>query len=121
MVSGEKFPIFKSAMGLTVYIEQIVRGFEKYHKYTIGVDLREKSKDMLFLINRANLSDNRVEALIQLRDGCEEMKILLQLSKELKAFRSFKQFEYSSLLSVGICKQAQAWLNTQKKSARVYR
>jgi len=118
VMSGEKFPIFKSAMGLSVYIEQIVRGFEKYHKYTIGIDLRERSKKILFLINRAYLSNNRVDELINLRDGCEEMKILLQLSKELKAFRSFKQFEYSSMLTVGICKQAQAWLNAQKNYKR---
>ncbi len=119
-IQSNNFPIFKSAMGLTVYIEQIVRGFEKYHKYTIGIDLREMSKKILFLINRANLSDNRVEALIRLRDSCEDMKILIQLSKELKAFRSFKQFEYSAMLLVGICKQAQAWLNAQKNNARVH-
>ena len=109
------FPILKSAMGLAIYMEQIVRGFEKYHKYTIGVDLRERSKSILFLINRANLSDDRVKALTGLRDGCEDMKMLLQLSKELKAFRSFKQFEYSSLLTVGICKQAQSWLGYHQK------
>ena len=109
-MESRNFPIFKSAMDLSVYIEQIVRGFEKYHKYTIGVDLREGSKAMLFLINRANLSSDKGGALIRLRDGCEDMKMLLQLAKELKAFRSFKQFEYSSLLTVSICKQAQAWL-----------
>ncbi len=52
---SQNFPIFKSAMGLSVYIEQIVRGFEKYHKYTIGVDLRERSKAMLFLICRVGI------------------------------------------------------------------
>jgi len=83
-------PIYKSALELAVYIEQIVRTFEKYHKYTMGVDLRQKSKALLFGVNRANMSENRVEALTQLRDICEEMKMLLQLSKELQAFKSFK-------------------------------
>ena len=55
MVS-ENLPVFKSAMELAVYMEQIVRGFEKYHKYTMGVELRHKSKEILFLINRANLN-----------------------------------------------------------------
>jgi hypothetical protein len=114
-LQSKNFPIFKSAMDLTVYIEQIVKGFEKYHKYTIGVDLRERSKEILFLINRANLSNDRVVALTNLRDSCEDMKILLQLCKELKAFRSFKQFEYSALLTVGICKQAQSWLKYQQR------
>lgn len=109
-MSSCNLPIYKSALELARYIEEIVRGFEKYHKYTMGVDLRHKSKEILFAISSANLSSNRVEALERLRDRCEEMKVLIELSKELKAFRAFKQFEYSSLLSVGVCKQAQAWL-----------
>ncbi len=32
----ENLPIYRSAMNLIVYIETIVRGFEKYHKYTFG-------------------------------------------------------------------------------------
>jgi len=114
-MGSENLPIFKSAMGLAVYMETIVKGFEKYHKYTMGVELRQKSKEILFLINRANLSENKVETLIELRDSCEDIKMLLQLSKELKVFRSFKQFEHSSLLTVGLCKQAQAWLISQKR------
>ena len=55
-MNSENLPIFKSALALAVYMEQIVKGFEKYNKYTIGVDLREKSKNILYLINRANLS-----------------------------------------------------------------
>jgi len=114
-MSSENLPIFKSAMGLAIYMEQIVRGFEKYHKYTVGSDLRTQSKEILFLINRANLSSNRKEVLLRLRDRCEDMKMLIQLCKELKAFRSFKQFEYSSMLTVGICKQAQGWLGSQQR------
>ena len=113
-MGSENLPIYKSAMGLALYMEQIVRGFEKYHKYTMGVELRQKSKMLLFLISRANLSEDRVVLLTKLRDGCEDMKVLIQLSKELEAFGSFKQFEYSSMLTVGICKQVQGWLKASK-------
>ena len=115
-MSNIALPIYKSALALAVYMEQIVRGFEKYHKYTIGVDLRQKSKELLFNIGHANLAENKIVALTKLRDSCEEMKMLIQLSKELQAFKSFKQFEHSSLLAVTVCKQAQAWLNTTKRS-----
>lgn len=118
MITNENLPIFKSALELAVYMEKIVKGFEKYNKYTIGIDLREKSKTILYLINRANLSKDKKEALTNLRDSCEEMKILIQLCKELQAFRSFKQFEYSSMLVVGVCKQAQGWLGMHKRGKR---
>ena len=107
----ENLPIYKSTMDFCVYIETIVKSFEKYHKYTLGNDLRESSKQILFLIHRANMSEEKKDKLIILRDKCEDMKMLIQLAKELKAFVSFKQFEYSSKLIVEICKQSQAWLN----------
>ncbi|MCP4969692.1 MAG: hypothetical protein GY932_03730, partial [Arcobacter sp.] len=61
-----------------------------------------------------------LEKLVQ---KCEEMKMLLQISKELKAFRSFKQFEHSSKLCVEVCKQSQSWYNYFKsdKTAGVLR
>jgi len=109
-------PIYKSALELAVYMEKIVKEFEKYHKYTMGVDLRQKSKTLLFTIGHANLAEDKIVALTKLRDTCEEMKMLIQLSKELQVFKSFKQFEHSSLLTVMVCKQAQAWLNATKRS-----
>jgi len=54
-VSKESFPIFRSALELCVYTETIVKGFDRYHKYTIGEDMRKFSKDMLFIINRVGL------------------------------------------------------------------
>ena len=107
----ENLPIYKSSMEFCVYIETIVKSFDKYHKYTIGNDLREYSKELLFLIHRANIHEQKRDKLIVLRDKCEDMKMLIQLAKELKAFKSFKQFERSSKLLVDICKQSQAWLN----------
>ena len=116
MAGSETLPIYKSALSLAVYMEQIVRGFEKYHKYTMGVELREKSKTLLFAINRVNMSDDKVKALATLRDACEDMKVLIQIAKELQSFKNFKQFEHSSLLTVTVCKQAQAWLGATKRS-----
>jgi hypothetical protein len=107
----ENLPIYKSVMDLCVYIEIIVKSFEKYHKYTIGHDLREHSKEILFLVHRANMYEEKREKLLILRDKCEEMKMLIHLAKELNAFVSFKQFEHSSKLLVSICKQSQAWYN----------
>lgn len=107
----EELPIYKAGLDFAVYMETIVKSFQKYEKYTVGEDLRNYSKELLFLIHRANISEDKKEKIEALRDKCEELKMLIQLCKELKAFRSFKQFEHSSKLLVGICKQSQAWLN----------
>ena len=108
-----QLPIFKSALDFVVYIETIVKNFEKYHKYTIGTDLREYAKKILFLIHRANIArEERYNILCELRDVCEDTKMLIVVSKELKAFNSFKSYEHSSKLIVNICKQSQSWLNS---------
>jgi hypothetical protein len=41
-------------MDLTIYFETIVRNFTRYHKYTLGSELREKSREIVGLIIKAN-------------------------------------------------------------------
>lgn len=115
----DNLPIFRSCMNLVVYIETTVRTFEKYHKYTIGADLRTRSQSLLFLIQRANMAQDKSDLLLQLRDECEAVKMTILIAKELKAFRSFKQFEHCVKLGVDVCKQAQAWLGAATKPAGV--
>ncbi|MCP4491570.1 MAG: hypothetical protein GY820_30325 [Gammaproteobacteria bacterium] len=54
MARYEHLPIYKKAMDLTIYFEKIVRNFSRYNKYTLGSDLREKSRKIVELIIKAN-------------------------------------------------------------------
>ncbi len=45
-------PIFKQALDLNVYIEETVRNFSRFHKYGIGTELREKTREVLYAIYR---------------------------------------------------------------------
>ncbi len=114
----DNLPIYKSALDLVVYIETIVKGFDKYHKYTIGEDLRNYSKELLFLIQRANMSKEREAELLKLRDKAEEVKMLIRVTQELKIFKGFKQFEHCSKMSFEVCRQAQAWLSSVARVQR---
>ena len=113
----DNLPIYKSALDLCVYVETVVKSFDRYFKYTIGSDLREQSKRILFAIHKANRSYEKRALLEKLVDYCEEFKMLIQLCKELKAFKSFKQFEYISKKSVQMAKQSQAWYNYFSKNS----
>jgi len=46
MARSEHLPIYKKAMEIALYFEQIVRNFSRYNKYTIGSDLRNKSREI---------------------------------------------------------------------------
>ena len=54
MARYEHLPIYKTAMDLTVYLDQVVRNFSRYHKYTLGSDLRQQSRELVTVIIRAN-------------------------------------------------------------------
>ena len=54
MARYEHLPIYKTAMDLTVYLEQVVRNVSRYHKYTLGTDLRQQSRELVTVIIRAN-------------------------------------------------------------------
>ena len=43
MAQYEHLPIFKKAYDLTLYFEKIVRNFSRYHKYSVGAELRQLS------------------------------------------------------------------------------
>lgn len=50
----ENLPVFKAALDLAVYFEKTVHHFARYHKYTIGTDLKNLSRSILILIARAS-------------------------------------------------------------------
>jgi hypothetical protein len=63
MARYEHLPIYKKAMDLTVYFEKIVRNFTRYHKYTLGSELREKSREIVALIIKANSTVEKLPTL----------------------------------------------------------
>ena len=40
MARYEHLPIYKQAMDVAVYFEKTVANFNRYHKYTLGTELR---------------------------------------------------------------------------------
>ncbi len=111
----ENLPIYKASLDFCVYMEQIVRNFDRYHKYTIGTDLRENAKKILFLIHRANIdTQNKEKHIKSLIFTVEDTKVLINLAKELKVYKSFKSYEHSLKLVVLVVRQAQAWYKNLK-------
>ena len=59
MARYEHLPIFRDAYDLAVHMEKIVRNFSRYHKYTLGTELRNKSRAILESIVKANNARER--------------------------------------------------------------
>lgn len=115
MARYEHLPIYKKAMDLTIYFEKIVRNFSRYHKYTLGSELREKSREIVELIIRTNSTEKRLSLLLELRERLEGLKVLIRICKEVKAFNRFNSYVYASDLVVDLCRQNEGWIKGQKK------
>ncbi len=71
MARYEHLPIYKAAFDLAGHVEKIVRNFSRYHKYTLGTELRDCSRNVLKRIIVANASRVREPMLLQLRQDLE--------------------------------------------------
>ena len=109
----ENLIVYKKALELAVYFERTVRGFERYHKYTIGADLKNISRRILVLIAKANTKQFRKDCLTEALDKLEELKIIIHLCQEVKVFHSFKSFEFATKSVIEISKQCEGWMRSQ--------
>jgi hypothetical protein len=56
MARYEHLPIYRDALPLAVHFEKIVMGFSRYHKYTLGSELRNASRKVVTLIIQRKMS-----------------------------------------------------------------
>ena len=101
-------------MEVTAYVEEIVQHFSRYHKYSIGSELRDKCREVLYIIYKIYFSKDKKVAVEKLRNSIEELKIIVFLANEIKALKSFKQFEILSRYCFELGSQAQGWLKSLK-------
>ncbi len=118
MARYEHLPIYKKAMDLAVYIENAVRGFSRYHKYSIGADLRHLSRKVVTLIISANSREDMLVELLTLRDRIEELKVVINICKEVKAFRSFTAFQTAAEAAVDLGRQSEGWIKSARQRSR---
>jgi hypothetical protein len=117
MAKYDHLPIYKKALELTVYVEDTVKNFSRFHKYAIGARLRDACWEIVTTIVKANNTQvaQRRELLVKLRDKAEEIVIALTVAKELKAFSSFNSFQHAAKLALDLSRQSEGWLKSAGK------
>lgn len=116
MARYEHLPIYRDALNLAVHFEKIVAGFSRYHKYTLGTELRNASRKTVTLIIQANNQSDKLPGLIALRDHLEELLLLVRIAKEAQAFKSFNAYSYVVDLTAKVCRQNEGWLKSQSRN-----
>lgn len=110
MARYEHLPIYRGAFDLAVHIEKIVRNFSRYHRYTLGTELRNRSREILEQVIAANESGDRAQRLLVLRQQLEGLKVLARLCHESGGFSSTRSYLHVADLVVNLAKQNEGWL-----------
>ena len=112
MARYEHLPIFREAYDLAVHIEKIVRNFSRYHKYTLGTDLREKSRIVMERIVKANNARDRASHLLELRQELESFKVTARLCQDSGGFSSTRSYLHVAERITTIARQNEGWLKS---------
>ena len=104
-------PIWRDSSRLLVLIEEAVKRFPRYHKYTLGSDLRRQAMNLHRLLVRALNAQGpeRARWVERLNLAVDDIKLMIQLGKEIQAFQSFRQFEEIAGLAVQVGRQSGLW------------
>ena len=115
MVNYENLAVYKSAFDLCVYFEKIVKNFGKGHKFTIGADLKNKSREIAIQVVRANISNTKIKDIQELIILIEELKMIVRLCQETNGFSNKNSYSYVSKLLTNLSNQANNWLLCSQK------
>jgi hypothetical protein len=120
---NNNYPIWRDANRLLLEVEQAVKHFPRYHKYTLGTELRQQAMLICQLVARAWREKTQNLAILKrLVATVDDLKIQLQLGKELQVFQNFSVFERLAVLTVTVGKQSGGWLrHSQSKQPEVSR
>jgi len=100
---------------VAVHFEKVVAGFSRYHKKTLGSELRNQSREVVGLVVKANAARDKRADLLRLREALDELLITVRIAKEAHAFWSFKSFQFAIEQVVSVCRQNEGWLRSLRK------
>jgi hypothetical protein len=60
----------------------------------------------------------KLTALLTLRDMIEELKVVIRICKEIKAFRGFTAFQTAAEAAVDLGRQSEGWIKSVKQNKR---
>ncbi|HOB72548.1 MAG TPA: four helix bundle protein [bacterium] len=109
MKNYDNMKMYRSAFSLMLYIEEEVAKFPRYHKYSIGSEIRKMIFEIVTMLAgfNENQCDKKVEIMKQILKEIEKLKIKLALSREIKAFKSYNTWFHAAEMLYEISAQGE--------------
>jgi len=113
--------VYESAYGLCLYIDKLVNRFTRPSRYSIGIDIKDSSREILKLVVRLKTRRNKRPILLKLREEIEEIRVLLDLCHDLQAFTDADSYDHAMQLLKVISEENERLLIIHKKNNRLTR
>jgi hypothetical protein len=110
MARYDHLPIYRSAMKLAVHLENTVRAFPRYVKYTLGSEMRQCSQRIVALVIQANSERDKQGTLNELRRMVEQLLVQARICQETNGFKTFAAFCATVELAGEVARQNEGWL-----------
>jgi hypothetical protein len=112
MFSGAP-PVARLSHRILADVENAVRRFPRFHKFSVGADLRAHSMQVARCVHKAwRDGEQRAARVSELCSAVDDLKISMQLGKAVKAFGSFAEFEALAKLVNELGAQSGGWLKS---------
>lgn len=112
-------PIARLSHRILGDVETAVRRFPRFHKYSVGADLRAHAMQVARCIHKAwRDAEQRLPRVMEVCSAVDDLKISMQLAKQVRAFGSFAEFEALALLVNEIGQQSGGWLKKLQSKGR---
>jgi hypothetical protein len=108
MAIHTELPIYKVAYDLLDAITDLAKNMPRDFKASIGGKLRDECVEIVVLIFRANVAQEKAKHLVSLVERLQVAELLLRLSRD-KHLISTKQYAQAIALTGSIGKQANGW------------
>lgn len=108
MAIYSSLPVYKEAYDLCLAIFKLTDNFSRQYRYVLGEDLKNKAKDLIILIYRANRVSEKKLIIENARESLESIRLLLRLVLDLKII-SLSNFVNLSDRVEEVSKHLSAW------------
>lgn len=105
----EKLEIYQTAFDLMVHVEECVRDFSRYFKYTVGSELRQMCSGILS--KTAAFNDRKLTEKAafcrELRGDIRQLQIKLDVCEKLNCFKRYKAWYKAASYAADLLKQCE--------------
>lgn len=113
MTIYENLPVYKTSYDLLIWIFQMIKGFPKEYKYSLGDKIKNETIELISNIYKANLQKEKKDRLSIARENIELIRLYVRICKDLKVINIAKFIEINLLIE-SISKQLYAWMKSIK-------